>query len=270
MPKATNHARERNIRIVPALARAGYVAKGVTYILLASMVWRAADTGHRAGNTRRALGEIDDGSFHSVALLLAIAAGLGGYALWKLYIAVFNPVRDGVMKRLAALFIAAINAGLAAQAFLLVMSSRNVNGRDQAMHWSAIVMGFPLGITAIGITGVCIAGYGLRQAYRGVKADLDDQLSLHKLKLRTRWWAALVARIGVVARGFVFTLIGIFLTRAALRANPADAKDFGDSIQQLRGHPFGHLTMLFTAAGLFSYAMYEFLRARYRVIPTHR
>jgi hypothetical protein len=270
MPKATNRARKRNTRIVPALARAGYAAKGFIYILLASMVWRAADTGHRAGNTRRALGEIDDGSFHSVAILLAIAIGLGGYALWKLYIAAFNPERDGFMKRLGALFIAGINGGLAAQALMLVLSSRNVNDGDQAMHWSAVVMGFPLGIIAIGITGVCVAGYGLRQAYRGVESDLDDQLSLGKLDRRTRWWAAFVARIGLVARGFVFTLIGIFLVRSALRANPAEAKDFGDSIQQLRGHPFGHLAMLFTAAGLFAYATYEFLRARYRVIPTHK
>jgi hypothetical protein len=250
-------------------ARAGYTAKAITYILLAFMVWRAAEAGERAATTRRAMGAVDrSGTLGDIALA-AVAVGLAGYALWKLYCAVFNPEDDKWTKRVGCVFIAAINAGLAAQAVLLITRDHGSGGGDQAVHWSAVVMRYPLGIWAVGIGGACILGYGLRQVYRGIISKLDDQLSLFRMNHKPRRWAILISRIGIAARGFVFTLIGWFLIRAALRADPSQARDFGDSIQELGQRPSGHVLLLAVSAGLASYAVYEMLRAVYRRIPTH-
>ena len=249
-------------------AKFGYAAKGVTYLLLAWMVWRAADMGHRAGNTQRAMGAVDKGTLLSLAVLVAIALGLGGYALWKLYVAAFNPEDDKWTKRVGSVFIAAVNGGLSYQALLLAVTSARPHGGDQAAHWSAVVMRYPMGIWAVGIAGVCIAGYGIRQMYRGFVSKLDDQLRLHTIDHEPRKWAIIVSRIGLGARGFVFMLVGIFLVRAAWSADPSQARDFGDSIQELEKQPFGDTMLLLVAAGLLAYAAYEFIRALYREIPT--
>lgn len=254
---------------VAHFAKFGYVAKGVTYLLLAWMVWRAADTDDRPATTQRAMGAIDNGSFGSKIALLAIAAGLGGYAVWKIYNAVRNPEDDKWTKRVGAVFIGGVNGGLAVQAVLMAAVHIRHRARyDQAAHWSAVVMRYPLGIWAVGIAGVWVGAYGLRQIYRGVTSDLDDQILFHHIDHKPRRWAIIVSRIGLSARGFVFALIGFFLTRAALHADPSQARDFGDSIQELEGKPYGHLLLLAIAFGLFSYAIYEFIRARYRAIPT--
>lgn len=263
-------SRSGNTHYVAHFAKFGYVAKGVTYLLLAYMVWRAADTDYRPGTTQRAMASLDNGSIPSTLILLAIAAGLGGYALWKIYNAIRNPEDDKWTKRVSAVFIAAVNGGLAVQAFILAaVHQADTPGYDQAAHWSAVVMRYPLGIWAVGITGLWVVGYGLRQIYRGVTSDLDDQIRFHHIDHQPRRWAIIVSRIGLTARGFVFALIGIFLTRAALRADPSQARDFGDSIQELETSPFGHWILIAIAFGLFSYAIYEFIRARYRTISTN-
>jgi hypothetical protein len=261
--------RPRKDHYVAHFAKFGYAAKGVTYLLLAYMVWHAADTDDRPATTQRAMLALDDGSIPSKIILLAIAAGLGGYALWKIYNAIRNPEGDKWTKRIGAVFIAGVNSALAVQAFMLAaVYRRHVSGGDQAAHWSALVMRYPLGVWAVGIAGVCICGYGLRQIYRGATADLDDRILFHHIDHKPRRWAIIVSRIGLCARGFVFGLIGSFLARAALRADPTQARDFGDSIQELETRPFGHWLLLAVAFGLFSYAIYEFIRARYRVIST--
>jgi uncharacterized membrane protein len=250
-------------------ARVGYAAKAFTYVLLAYMVWRAAEAGERAGNTRRAMGVVDRSAALGDIVLVAIAIGLGGYAIWKLYCAVLNPEDDKWTKRVGCLFIASINAGLAWQAVLLFTTQHGSSGGpDQAAHWSAVVMRYPLGIWAVGIAGICILGYGVRQIYRGIISKLDDQLRLYRLDKDHRHWAVVVSRIGIAARGFVFGLIGLFLVRASLRADPSQARDFGDSIQELGRQPAGHFLLLAVAAGLVAYAVYELIRALYREIPT--
>jgi hypothetical protein len=248
-------------------ARYGYVAKGFTYVLLAFLAFRAAAGDGHAQNQRRAMGVLDR-VVVGQAVLAAVAVGLGGYALWRFHRAWINPEADGWTKRIGSVFISLVNAALAWQAGLLAFTSDEVDAGDQAIHWSAVIMRYPLGIWAVGIGGVCITAYGVRQIYRGIVCRLDTHLRLHTMDAAPRRSAVLASQFGIAARGVVFIMIGYFLVIAALRADPTEARDFGDSLQQLRSQPYGHLLLFAMAFGLFAYAVYQFVRARYRHIPT--
>jgi hypothetical protein len=252
---------------VPHFARSGYVAKGITYFLISFVAVAAAIGNGRAANTRRAMHTLHNGPLGRI-VLAAIAVGLAAYALWRFYLAFADPENDRWTKRTGAIFIGAVNLGLAWQAVLLALHQGGTSTEDQAVHWSAVVMRYPAGIWATGVAGVCIAAYGLRQIYKGITAKLDDMLRLHALSHAPRRSVVLAARIGIAARGFVFLLIGFFLVRAAWHSDPSRARDFGDSLTELRDQPYGRWLLLIVAIGLFAYGLYELIRARYRHIPT--
>lgn len=250
------------------LARAGYAVKGVTYMLLAFIAMRAALGDGRAENTSGALREFKGPAAGDIVILL-IALGLFAYAVWKLYFALVNPEREKIAKRAGAAFTALINGGLALEAARLGLSAvRGTGSGDQAVHWSAVVMGHPAGPLLVGAVGIGVAAFGATRIGKAAKSKLDEQLRLRRIEARTRKTIITAARVGIAARGVVFMLVGAFLVRAAARANPADAKDFGHSLQELKNAPLGEGLLVAVAAGLFLYGIYELVRARYRRFVT--
>lgn len=252
--------------VIPRFARFGYVAKGVTYLLMSFLALRAALGAGRPENTRRALGHID-GPLLGNILLIAVGAGLGAYALWKLYNAIANPEVKELPMRVGMIFIACVNGAVAWQAFYIALSHTS-EGSDQAVHWSARAMQLPLGRWTVGIAAFITAGYGIWQIARGIRGKLDSQLRLSTMHGPTRVVALGICRVGLAARGLVFVLVGWFLLRAALHADPRQARDFGRSLSELQQQPFGRPLLAAVAFGLFAYALYEFVRARYRRIQT--
>ncbi len=65
------------------LARAGYAAKGVLYLLIGGLAAEVAlEAGGATTNSRGAFRVVRDQPFGS-ALLGILAVGLGGYAIWR-------------------------------------------------------------------------------------------------------------------------------------------------------------------------------------------
>src|SRR5687768_9045349 len=98
--------------VVRRFARFGYAVKGITYLMIGLLAARAALGAGRAGDTRDTFDSLDSGVVGTV-LLGVVAAGLGAYALYKLYFAHANPEHSKAPKRISALFISLVNGGLA-------------------------------------------------------------------------------------------------------------------------------------------------------------
>jgi hypothetical protein len=77
-------------------------------------------------------------------------------------------------------------------------------------------------------------------------------------------WVIRVGRIGLIARGVIFALIGIFLIQASRHNDAGEAVGLGGALQKLTEQPFGDLLLGLVAAGLFMYGLYSFVEARYR------
>ena len=250
---------------VEKLARFGYAAKGVVYIVIGVLAVQAARGAGEATDSGGALRTIVAQPFGR-ALMALVALGLVGYVIWRFVAATLNPEGEETPKRAFYAISGIIHAGLALQAVRLAAGRASGGSESQASQSTAEAMSRPFGVWFVALAGIAVAGYGLQQLRHAYRVKLDDQLALGSLSAETRAWVVRVGRAGLAARGVVFAIIGAFLVLAALRGNPGEARGIGGALRTLEEQPFGPWLLGLVAVGLIAYGIYELVRARYRRI----
>jgi hypothetical protein len=265
---------------IAALARAGFAAKGVVYVLVGGLALLAAigsrlpfDTPHGATTgSRGALRTLLDQPYGR-AILIAVAIGLAGYALWCFVRAFLDPERDGtdfkgVAKRVGNFGKGVIHVALVVAVVRMLRGTGSGGGDDGqgARDWTAWLMSFPMGQWLVALVGLGVTGYGARQIYRAWVSKLDDPLNLGQMSPGGRAWTVRFSRFGMAARGVVFGIIGMFLVVAAYRSNPREVKGVGEALATLERQPYGPILLGVVALGLISYGLFQFILARYRRI----
>lgn len=253
--------------LVAKLARVGYVAKALLYGMVGILAAQAAlGRGGRTTDLGGALREVVQAPLGDV-LLLGIAAGLAGYALWRIIDAVTDAEgkggdAKGILRRLFSAVRGLAHAGLALGAFKLVTGSGGEDrGGTREVASQATDVGGPwlLWVLAGGL--LAYAGY---QLYRAYAAKLGSQLDLGAVSADMGRWVIGLSRLGIAARGIVFGLAGVLMVRAAEHESPERAGGLSDSLEMLAR--MGRWPLAFVAFGLVAYAVYELLNARYRRI----
>jgi hypothetical protein len=253
------------------LARLGYLAKGVVYAVVGVLALQVAfGAGGQTTDTKGALATLAQGSL-GTALLAVVAVGLVGYVLWRVVQAWMDPdgkgtSAKGLAQRAFYLVSAAIHTALALAAFRLVLGTGGVgaHGDQSARSWTARLMAEPFGQALVAVVGLVIAGVGLWQGYKAWKEKFRHKLRLDGMNPRHAEWAVRISKLGILARGVVFVMIGTFLVQAALTANPRRARGLDGALETLAAQPHGTLLLALAAAGLVAYAVYMALEARYR------
>jgi Domain of Unknown Function (DUF1206) len=254
---------------VERLARLGYAAKALLYITVGYFASQAAlGWGGRLTDTQGALRVVNGGMFGRM-LILAVAVGLTGYALWRLVEAIVDPERRGTGAKGIALRTGFAIRGLfhgvlGITAFRLALGDQAAGGRDQARSWTARAFDLPGGDLLVGLAAAWIAGYGVYQFYRAATPKMRRHLQLSELPERLRSWVLGVSRFGIAARGVVFCLVGVFLARAALRHDVSQAGGIRKSLRALAD--LGRWPFAAVAFGLVAYGLFELVNARYRTI----
>ncbi len=257
---------------VDRFARAGYAAKGVVYLLIGVLaVQAAAGLGGRTTGTSGALRVLLRQPFGRWLLAL-VAVGLAGYAAWRLYCAAVDPKHpdrhDWKRAAVRAGYVigAIVHGGLALQAARLALGWRGGGGDGQADHRTAQLMAMPFGEWLVGLAAIGVAGYGLAQIVRvargrGVENTKGADPDMRRLLERA-------ARIGLVARGIVFGMIGWFLAQAALRHDPSQAGGLAEALQELARQPYAPVLLGGVAVGLAAYGAYQLALAKWAAVPT--
>jgi uncharacterized protein DUF1206 len=254
---------------IERMARIGYTAKGILYITIGYLAAEAAfGPGGRVTDTRGALSAVKSASLGQ-SLLLLIAAGLLGYAAWRLIEAAFDPERRGtevkaILLRAGYAGRGVFHAGLGFTAIRLALGYGAGTGGGQAPHWTAKAFRVPGGTLLVWLAAAWIGGYGVYQFYRAWSPHMRKHLNLAELPPGLRGWVLGVSRFGIAARGVVFCLIGFFLARAALSHDPAQAGGVRESLSTL-AHT-GHWPFAVVAIGLIAYGIFQLVNARYRSI----
>ena len=257
---------------IERLARIGFAAKGVVYLLIGLLALQAA-AGTGGGTTdqhgalrvllRQPLGRW---------LLGIIAVGLFGYALWRGITAVADPEAHGrsdwkrKFVRVGFAGRAIVHVALAWYAAKLALGSGGGSDGDMAESRTAQLMAAPFGVWLVGCVAIAVAGYGVAQIVRGLRGDLDKQLALGSLGPDERRLVQRAARVGLVARGIVFGIMGTFLANAALKHDPARAGGLGEALEALERQQYAPFLLGAVAVGLAAYGGYQLARARYRLI----
>jgi hypothetical protein len=83
---------------------------------------------------------------------------------------------------------------------------------------------------------------------------------------RIRRWITWIGTIGHLARMVVFSLVGIFLTRAAIDFNPNKAVGLDGALAKVDHASYGPLLLSLVAAGLIAFGIYSLSDARFRRI----
>jgi len=249
------------------LSRAGFVARGLIYGIVGVLALKLAlGQGGKLTNQQGALHTVAQQPFGKILLGL-VAAGLGGYALWRFVRAAIGHGPEGsdsTIDRVAALASGIVYLALCIIAISILTGSNGSSGTPAKA--TAGVLGWPAGTWIVGIAGLIMIGVGLYQGYRGVSKDFLDDSKTEEMNPRMRRWIGRIGMFGHLARMIVFTLVGIFLVKAAVDYNPKAAIGLDGALAKLAHHSYGPLLLGIVAVGLIAFAVYSFSDARYRRI----
>jgi hypothetical protein len=249
----------------------GYAAKGTVYIILGGLAFRAAiGSGGSATDQEGAFAAILRQPFGQI-LLIIVAIGLFGYALWRFVQAAVDPENEGtdfkgIAKRIGYVVSGIIYGGFAISAVQLARGSGGSNDGNSPEEWTARLMSQPMGQWLVGLVGVIVIGTGLYQFYRAYSAKFREELKLHEMSAEEEQWATRMGRLGHAARGVVYLILGSFLVQAAIQADPQEAGGLGEALQTLAQQPYGPWLLGIVALGLMAYGAFAIVLARYRRI----
>lgn len=249
------------------LARSGYAARGIVYVLIAGMA-SLSTLGGGEPDSESAL-QIVLGQPFGQIWLGVIGIGLIGFILWRVAQSILNTDRHqnnarGYLVRAGLLVSAATYTGLAfyavGQALHLGFGAGSSGGRE---GWTAWLMQQPFGRYLVAGVGLAIIGAGCAQAAKGIK---QGYLRYFESGFEQRTVLNGICTYGLLARGIIFLIIGGFFVYAAFTVDPNQAGGLADALAWVRRLPFGAILYGLAAIGLFAFGLYGLIEAWYRIV----
>jgi len=257
------------------LARLGFCARGLVYAIVGliaiQIAWGVSGGAGEDASKEGALREIAERPLGR-PLLVVLAVGLAGYALWRASEALWGKRdEDDERKRTAK------RAGSAAKAVLyaafLVSTVKFISGGpsqgsgggdEQEETLTASVLDLPGGRLLVGAVGLAIIAGGIYVAYRGLAQKFEKRLDTSEMGPVTGRVVDVVGTVGMAARGLIFGVAGFLLLKAAVDFDPEEATGVDGTLKLLARQTYGQLLLTATAIGLIAYGLYSFAEARYR------
>jgi hypothetical protein len=271
---AANHEARAFVQtpVFEGLARAGYVARGLIYIVIGVLAVRLAQgTGGKPASQQGALQTISEQSFgHFLLVLMAI--GLGGYAIWRaaqVFIGVTPEAgRHSTMDRVGAAGSAVAYGAFCFVAISILLNGGAAsNGKDRKPRdITADALTWPAGrllVGAVGIVFLIVAGY---QVYQGITRRFLQDSKTGEMDWPVRRVFTWLGVAGLCARGVAFALIGVFVLRAAIDYRPSEAVGLDGALYRLTNQSYGPTLLLIVALGLIAFGIYSVADARFRKI----
>jgi hypothetical protein len=272
--RATRRAAKEGQPWTDRAARAGYLARGLVYVLFGGFALAAAaglggkptdPTGALAALTRLPAGRV---ALAVVALGLLVHAGFRA-----VLVLTGEPYPEhGRWRRLASRvrhgFAACFYAGMALTAAALSVGWYRQAHADkdvQTRHWSARVLAAPFGrpvlvLIAVGI-GIAAAVW-IGRAFGRDRAR--ESLRVEAMTGRQRALMAVLVRVAYVARATVLAVCGYFLARGAIDRAPRETRGPAGALRAVWQLPHGRALLAMVAAGLVAFGLYALLEARWR------
>jgi len=249
------------------LARAGLTARGVIYILVGWVAVLVA-LGHssREADQQGALHLLAGKSYGLVSLWL-LGIGFAGYALWRLSEAAFGVTGDppGAGPRLKSLARTVIYAGLSYLTFTVISGTdRSQSGRQQDV--TATAMQHTVGRLLVGVIGLTIVACGVILVVEGASKKFMKYLQTTQMRARMRRVVERLGMTGTIARGMVFTLVGVLVIDAAVTHKASESRGIDKALLILRDQPFGEFLMVLAALGIMVFGVYGLCEARWRKV----
>lgn len=251
---------------IAIMARMGYASRGIVYLLVGGLAAVAAlGQGGQTTGSRGALERLLTAPLGH-ALLVALALGLVGYALWRCVQAIKDTDDHGLSPkgltiRSSLLVSAATHTLLAIFAITLTISIGGESSGGSSQSLAGWLMQQPFGRWMVAAVGAVMFGAGLAHAKKGITAQFDQHFDMPSA---VQLWAYPICRFGLAVRGLVFLITGTLFVIAAYQIDPDEAGGMAEMFDTFRSSPFGTWLIGFVAVGLVAFGTYSLLEAVYR------
>ena len=175
------------------LARGGLVAKGVSYGLVGVLAAKLAfGDGGKATSRQGALQTLAHHTLGKVVLVL-LAFGLAGYAIWRFVQAIAEREDARKLKewgkRAGYAGRGLVYAGLTISAVKILLGADGDESQNEKAHrTTATIFGWPGGRCVVGAAGIVIVGVGLWNVYRGLSRKFEDKWRAGGMSHVERTW----------------------------------------------------------------------------------
>ena len=258
-----------------SFARFGMAAKGVVYCLVGALAFMAAFEIN--GNSEGDAGKTGVFQFileqpYGKILLGIVALGLVSYTIWRFIQAFMDSEQKGadakgIGKRIGYAFSGFIYGGLAFYAAQLVLGNGGGGGGDSRETLAGKLLEQPFGQWLVGIVAVGTMALGLHQIYKAISGKYLKNVQTGSVQPDIKNMLMKAGKVGYIARGIVWGIIGFLFLKAAMNSNAQEAGGSSSAFQFLE-QSYGSILLGAIALGLICYGVFMFVRARYEVINT--
>ena len=264
---------------VENFARVGLSAKGVVYCLVGILAFMAAfELGRQSSQSagKQGVFQFIENQPFGKWLLAIVALGLACYTIWRFIQGIKDTENKGddakgIAVRARYIFSGFVYGGLTYLAANMVLgnsSGSSSGGGDTRETLASQLLQQPFGQWLLGIVAIAVIGTGIYQIYYGLSDKYKKHVQGAGLKHDVEEKMIRMGKIGYVARGVVWILIGYMFLRAALQSDPQEAGGSADAFRFLESSSYGSYMLGAVAIGLVFYGIYMFMRAKYQPITT--
>jgi Domain of Unknown Function (DUF1206) len=253
-------------------ARIGYVVRGIIYgvmgiLALGLAVGIETDTTDQRG----ALALLGGNAVGRVSLLVVVVS-LIAYSGWGLIRAIYDPLNRGddpagIASRIGFAWSGLNYAALAVFAAGLFLGASKRNSGDAVQGIVGWALQLPAGGAIVIIAGVIGILGGLGQFLDAYKAGFRKDLKRNTMTAAQRVAVDNFGRFGMVARGVIFGMVGIFILEAGLHRDAHDAHSFGPAFEAVAREPLGHVLLAIVALGFVALGLHSWANARWVRMP---
>lgn len=253
------------------LARFGFAAKGVVYIVLGTLAVMAATgvQGGKTANKQQVIQTIQDLPMGRVLLGL-VAFGLLGYIIWRLVQAIRDTENKGSDAKGMARRLGYAGSGLLYAGFAFAAGKAALSGGsggqsgETRQSLAAKLLDQPFGQWLVGAIALFVIGAGLYQIYRAYSGKFAKHVNSSSLPADQQKIVFRTGQVGYTARGIVMAIIGYFGLQAALQANSGAVEGTEGAFDLLAS--MGPVVLAIVALGLMAYGVYMLVQAKYPVL----
>ena len=246
-------------------ARIGLVAYGLVHLVIGWLALQLA-LGDPSGSASSsgAIRELAQQPF-GLVLVWLVAVGMFLLMLWQgLEAAVGHREHDGgkrVRKRLISAGRAVIYGFISYSALSVAIGSGSSGGGTDSM--TAKLMDLTGGQLIVGAIGVAIAAWGVAHIRKAYTEKFKKKIDAKGLSGTSGTVYVYLAKVGYVAKGVAFCIVGGLFCYAAITHEPNKSGGLDQALSEVLEQPFGPILLAAIALGFVAYGFFCFVQARY-------
>ncbi|MGD1841659.1 MAG: DUF1206 domain-containing protein [Thermonemataceae bacterium] len=251
---------------IEKIRKAGLITKGAVYALLGILTFMAAiNVGGKIAGKNGVVSFLQQQTFGNI-LLIILAIGLLGYAVWRVYAACLDPKNKGsdekgYAKRIGYLVSGILYATLSVSTFLTAIGEKQQGGSTKQQA-AATILDKDYGQFVLFVIAIILFGVAVYQFYKGASKKFLESVQ-HQGGKEEKEVLEKSGLVGYMARGVAFGILGWFVFKAASENDPNNVGGMEAVFGFLSSMTLGNVLMGAMALGLVAYGVFQYFLARY-------